>query len=115
MVIRNLRDSKFLPNNIGDFKMNKLLLTAILTMGIALASAPVMAKHGADDPAGHDTAEHAAGHDTAEHAGGHDTAEHAGGHDTAEHAGGHDTAEHAGGHDAAEHEANDTPAPAPAI
>ncbi len=68
--------------------MNKLLLTAILTVGVALASAPVMAKRGADDPAGHEAAEHA---------------------------GGHDAAEHAGGHDAAEHEINDDPAPAPAI
>ena len=39
--------------------MNKLLLT----MGIALASAPVMAKHGADDPFGHEANEHAAGHE----------------------------------------------------
>ena len=92
--------------------MNKLLLTAILTMGIALASAPVMAKHGADDPAGHDTAEHAGGHDTAEHAGGHDTAEHAGGDQHAggdKHAGGHETTEQ----EAAEHDVDDIPAPAP--
>ena len=81
--------------------MNKLLLTAILTMGIALASAPVMAKHGADDPAGHEATEHAGGHEATEHAGGHDAAEHAGGHDAAE-------------QEAAEHEAIDTPAPAPA-
>ena len=39
--------------------MNKLHLTTILTMGIALASAPVMAKRGADDAGGHETAEHA--------------------------------------------------------
>ena len=62
-MVHNLRNSKFLPNNLGDFKMNKLLLTTILTMGIALASAPVMAKHGADDPAGHEAAEHAGGHE----------------------------------------------------
>ena len=74
--------------------MNKLLLTAILTMGIALASAPVMAKHGADDPAGHDTAEHAGGD---QHAGGD------------KHAGGHETTEQ----EAAEHDVDDIPAPAP--
>ena len=35
-------------------------------MGIDLASAPVMAKHGADDPAGHEGSEHAAGHEAAD-------------------------------------------------
>ena len=111
----NLRNSKFLPNFLGDFKMNKLLLSVILTMGIALVSAPVMAKHGADDPAGHDATEHGGGHDATEHGGGHDATEHAGGHDANEHAAGHDAneaAEHAAGHDVND---DDTPAPAPAI
>ena len=74
--------------------MNKLLLSAILTMGIALASAPVMARQGADDPAGHDATEHGGGHDATEHGGGHDANEHAN--------------EHATNHEAneAEHEAN---------
>ena len=119
MIIRNLRDSKFLPNNLGDFKMNKLLLTTILTMGIALASAPVMARGGADDAAGHDATEHAGGHEVAEHGGGHDAAEHGGGDNHAggdQHAGGHETAEQEAAEHAAEqeaeHAANDTPAPA---
>ena len=86
--------------------MNKLLLSAILTMGIALASAPVMARQGADDPAGHDATEHGGGHDAAEHGGGHDANEHAAGHDANE------AAEHAAGHDVND---DDTPAPAPAI
>lgn len=85
--------------------MNKLILSAVLTMGIALASGPVMAKHGADDPAGHEAVEHTAGHEVAERAAGHEVAEHAAGHEANE------AAEHAAGHDV-----NDdiTPAPAPA-
>ena len=96
-IVSNLLYSKFSLNYLGDFKMNKLLISAILTMGIALASAPVMARQGADDPAGHDAAEHSGG-------GGHDATEHGGGHDANEHAN-----EHATNHEAneAEHEANE--------
>lgn len=41
--------------------MSKLLLT-VLALGMTLATAPAMAKHGADDPAGHEANEHAGGH-----------------------------------------------------
>ena len=107
-IVSNLLYSKFSLNYLGDFKMNKLLISAILTMGIALASAPVMARQGADDPAGHDAAEHSGGggHDATEHGGGHDATEHGGGHDATEHGGGHDANEHANEH-ATNHEANE--------
>ena len=114
--------------------MNKLLITAILTMGIALASAPVMARQGADDPAGHDAAEHGGGsgrdgggHDAAEHGrdgGGHDANEgheaneHAADHDANEHAADHDAneaAEHAAGHDVNDVNDDDTLTPAPVM
>ena len=91
--------------------MNKLLLAAILSLGIAMASTPVMAKHGADDPAGHDVNEHGGGHEAAEHGGGHEASEHGGGHDAAGHEAkeANEAAEHAAGHDVND---DDTPPPA---
>jgi len=92
--------------------MNKLLLAAILSLGVAMASTPVMAKHGADDSVGHDATEHGGGHEATEHGGGHEAAEHGGGHEANVHeAAGHDAnevAEHAAGHDVDD----DTPPPA---
>ena len=83
--------------------MNKLLLAAILSLGVAMASTPVLAKHGADDPVGHDATEHGGGHEANEHGGGHEANEHgAAGHDANE------AAEHAAGHDVDD----DTPPPA---
>lgn len=43
--------------------MNKVLLAAMMALGVAMVSAPVMARQGADDPAGHVRgADHADGH-----------------------------------------------------
>jgi hypothetical protein len=104
--------------------MNKLLLAAILSLGVAMASTPVLAKRAADDSSSHVSGgDHASG---VEHGGGHDTTDHSGGHEANEHGGGHDTAsheaneanEHAAGHEANEmekvgHDLNDDDAPAP--
>jgi hypothetical protein len=87
--------------------MNKLVLAAILSLGVAMASTPVMAKRGSDDPAGHVSGgDHASG---VEHGGGHDSTEHSGGHEANEHGGGHDAAGHEANEHAAGHEENETP------
>jgi len=81
--------------------MNKFLLASILSLGVAMASTPVLAKHGADDPAGHDATEHGGGHEASEHGGGHEASEHGGGHDAAGHEAkdANELAEKAAGHD----------------
>jgi hypothetical protein len=76
--------------------MNKLLLAAILSLGVVMTSTPVLAKRASDD-----RAEHVSGGD---HASG---VEYGGGHDVTEHSGGHEANDHSGDHDAAGHEANE--------
>jgi len=97
--------------------MNKLLLAAILSLGVVMASTPVFAKRASDDRAEHVSGgEHGGGHDATEHSGGHEANDHSGNHD----AGGHEANEaneHAAGHEANEmekvgHDLNDDDAPA---
>jgi hypothetical protein len=101
---------------LRSFKMNKLLLATILSLGVAIASTPAMAKRGSDDSAGHISG---GGHDSAEHSGGHEANEHGGGHDAAGHEA-NEANEHGAGHEANEtpemekvgHDLNDDDAPA---
>ena len=106
--------------------MSKLLLTVLLTVGIILVTLPAMAKHGADDPAGHEHGSGATGGgqvhvEHERHGGGTTTGNTTGGSTSGSRHGGRDANEilahlarnmrqHAAGHDV--NDANDVP-PAP--
>jgi len=104
--------------------MSKLLLTVLLTVGIILVTLPAMAKHGADDPAGHEHGSGATGGgqvhvEHERHGGGTTTGNTTGGSTSGSRHGGRDANEmneanevneHAAGHDV--NDADDVP-PAP--